>query len=92
VYWKRVAHRAASAEVLGAGRWLSISLVEVSSSRVEAETMPTYSYRCERCRETFERIETISEHEKGKPQCPECGSDKVARVPTPFTAITGKKS
>jgi putative FmdB family regulatory protein len=54
--------------------------------------MPTYAYRCEQCRETFERIETVSEHETAKPQCPKCGSDKVARVPTPFTAVTGKKS
>ena len=23
--------------------------------------MPTYAYRCEQCRETFQRIETISE-------------------------------
>jgi putative FmdB family regulatory protein len=61
-------------------------------SHPEAEAMPTYAYRCEQCEETFERIETVSEHEKAKPQCPKCGSDKVARAPTPFTAITGKKS
>jgi putative FmdB family regulatory protein len=61
-------------------------------SCVEAEAMPTYAYRCEQCRETFERIETISEHETAKPQCPNCGSDEVVSVPTPFVAITGKKS
>ena len=33
--------------------------------------MPTYVYRCEQCGETFERIETISEHEKAKPQMSE---------------------
>ena len=54
--------------------------------------MPTYAYRCEQCEETFERSEAISEHEKVKPQCPKCGGDKVARLPTPFTAVTGKKS
>jgi putative FmdB family regulatory protein len=54
--------------------------------------MPTYAYRCEQCRGTFERIETISEHETAKPQCPNCGSDEVVSVPTPFVAITGKKS
>ena len=61
-------------------------------SCVEAEAMPTYAYRCEPCGETFERIETILEHETAKPQCPECGSDEVVSVPTPFVAITGKKS
>jgi putative FmdB family regulatory protein len=54
--------------------------------------MPTYVYRCEQCGERVERIETISEHEKAKPQCPKCGSDKVVSVPTPFMATTGKKS
>jgi putative FmdB family regulatory protein len=62
------------------------------SSCVEAEAMPTYAYRCEQCRGTFERIETISEHETAKPQCPNCGSDEVVSVPTPFVAITSKKS
>jgi putative FmdB family regulatory protein len=54
--------------------------------------MPTYAYRCEQCGDTFEGIETISEPETAKPQCPKCGSDMVARIPTPFTAVTGKKS
>ena len=69
-----------------------LSPLRNNSSHVEVEAMPTYAYRCEQCRETFERIETIPEHETAKPQCPKCGSDKVARVPTPFTAVTGKKS
>ena len=77
---------------LGGSRSPSISLVRPGSSCVEAEAMPTYAYRCEQCRETFERIETISEHETAKPLCPKCGSDEVVSVPTPFVAITGKKS
>ena len=44
--------------------------------------MPTYQYRCEECRKTFERTETISEHEAAKPQCPKCGSKKVSAVPS----------
>ena len=43
--------------------------------------MPTYQYRCEKCGKRFERTETISEHEAVKPQCPTCGSKKVAFVP-----------
>ena len=39
--------------------------------------MPTYQYRCAECGKAFERTETISEHEKAKPQCPKCGSKKV---------------
>ena len=43
--------------------------------------MPTYQYRCEECEKTFERTETISEHEVAKPKCPTCGSKKVSVVP-----------
>jgi putative FmdB family regulatory protein len=63
-----------------------------SSSRSECGAMPIYAYRCEQCGETFERVEKISEHGTTKPRCLRCGSDKVVSVPTPFTAITGKKS
>ena len=54
--------------------------------------MPTYAYRCEQCGETFEQVETISEHGTIRPPCPKCGSDKIASVPTAFVAMTGKKS
>jgi putative FmdB family regulatory protein len=58
----------------------------------EATAMPTYAYRCKKCGESFEHVETISEHGTTKPSCPKCGSDKVASVPTAFVAMTGKKS
>lgn len=54
--------------------------------------MPTYVYRCAKCEETFEQIESISEHTARKPQCPKCGSQEVESVPAPFVAVTGKKS
>jgi putative FmdB family regulatory protein len=54
--------------------------------------MPTYAYRCEQCGETFDRIESISEHGTAKPACPNCGSDKIVSMPTAFVAVTGKKS
>lgn len=54
--------------------------------------MPTYVYRCAKCGETFECIETISEHGLSKVQCPKCGSDEVVSVPTVFVAMTAKKS
>lgn len=54
--------------------------------------MPTYVYRCESFGETFERIETMVEHETAKPPCPSCGGKDILRVPAPFWAITGKKS
>jgi putative FmdB family regulatory protein len=54
--------------------------------------MPTYQYRCAECERTFERTETISEHEKAKPQCPECGSREVSAVPARVYVVTTKKS
>ena len=54
--------------------------------------MPTYQYRCEECRKTFERTETISPHEAAKPQCPKCGSKKVSAVPSRVCVVTSKKS
>jgi putative FmdB family regulatory protein len=58
----------------------------------EETAMPTYSYRCEACGATFERVETITEHRTDKPRCPKCDGEKVVQVPTPFVAMTGKKS
>jgi putative FmdB family regulatory protein len=54
--------------------------------------MPTYSYRCEKCGEKFDRIETMSEHEAAKPQCPTCGGKKVSAVPGRVYVVTSKKS
>ena len=54
--------------------------------------MPTYEYRCEKCRKRFKITESISEHASAKPRCPKCGGKKLSRVPGRFFAITGKKS
>jgi putative FmdB family regulatory protein len=54
--------------------------------------MPTYEYRCQNCGETFERRERIAEHEAAKPQCPQCGSERVAQMVSAFYAKTSKKS
>ena len=47
---------------------------------------------CENCGKTFERTETISEHEALKPPCPKCGSKKVSFVPGRVYVVTTKKS
>ena len=39
--------------------------------------MPTYQYRCNECGKSFERTETITEHEAAKVRCPKCNSKKV---------------
>ena len=72
--------------------WIKSAPLETDHHQGRARPMPTYVYRCDACGETFERIETMVEHETAKPPCPHCNSKKVTRVPAPFMAITGKKS
>ena len=57
--------------------------------------MPTYQYGCENCGKTFERTETISEHEALKPPCPKCerpclrGDDQKELDPAGWGLIFG---
>jgi putative FmdB family regulatory protein len=54
--------------------------------------MPTYEYRCENCGKSFERTETINEHDKAKVKCPKCDSTKVTQIPGRVHVVTSKKS
>jgi putative FmdB family regulatory protein len=54
--------------------------------------VPTYQYRCEKCGNSFERTETLTEHEEAKAKCPKCNSKKVTQVPGRVHVVTSKKS
>ena len=54
--------------------------------------MPTYVYRCEQCKMTFEEQQTIAAHDAAHPICPKCGNAKVSGVMSVFYAKTSKKS
>jgi len=54
--------------------------------------VPTYQYRCSECGKSFERTETITEHEAAKVRCPKCNSKKVTQVPGRVHVVTSKKS
>jgi putative FmdB family regulatory protein len=54
--------------------------------------MPTYEYRCTKCRKRFGRQEPIAEHGRRRPACPKCKSRAVEQVYSPFFAKTGRKS
>jgi putative FmdB family regulatory protein len=55
--------------------------------------MPIYVYQCLDCDRTFERTESMKEHEeKKKPSCPECKGEQVEQRFRPFFAKTRKKS
>ena len=45
--------------------------------------MPIYEYRCESCQEAFQ---TLVLSGQAKPQCPSCGSKKVAKLFSTFAA------
>ena len=62
----------------------------VSAGREVA--MPTYEYQCLNCNEVFTLIMSISEYEKGKVKCPQCGKGRVKQLITEFIVQTSKKS
>ena len=54
--------------------------------------MPVYDYVCLDCHKSFEKVLTLSEHDKDKIVCPRCGSKKVEQEVVAFFAVTSKKS
>jgi putative FmdB family regulatory protein len=54
--------------------------------------MPTYVYRCEDCGHEFERVLLMSEHDRAKPQCPKCKSERVAQAVSSVFVKTSRKS
>jgi len=44
--------------------------------RKEDEWMPSYGYRCPKCKKKFTAIISIGEHDAGKVKCPKCGRTK----------------
>ncbi len=56
--------------------------------------MPTYEYRCEKCRKKFALVMRINERseKKGEVVCPKCGSKNVRQEIQSFFANTSKKS
>ncbi len=54
--------------------------------------MPSYDFRCEKCKKKFGLTMTISEYEKTKVRCPKCKSTRVRQLLTPFRVVTSRKS
>ena len=42
--------------------------------------MPLYEYECNECKKAFDKIMRISEMEKARITCPECGSKDVKKL------------
>lgn len=54
--------------------------------------MPVYDYICHACKKPFEKVLTLTEHDKDKITCPHCGSTDVEQEAACFYAVTSKKS
>jgi putative FmdB family regulatory protein len=53
--------------------------------------MPSYNYRCPKCKKKFTAILSIGEHDAGKIKCPKCGESKVQQLITAFLVRTSRK-
>ena len=54
--------------------------------------MPTYDFRCDKCKKRFSIMMTVSEHGSRKIKCPKCKSTRVKQQISSFQTITSKKS
>ncbi|RLC23334.1 MAG: zinc ribbon domain-containing protein [Deltaproteobacteria bacterium] len=54
--------------------------------------MPTYEFKCQKCRKNFSLMLTLREYETKKIRCPKCKSTRVTQQITAFETITSKKS
>ena len=55
-------------------------------------SMSSYEFQCEDCKHVFTVSMTIKERETQKVACPKCKGTNVKWFPTPFFAVTSKKS
>lgn len=54
--------------------------------------MPTYDFRCKKCKKKFSTMLSLREHEKGKVNCPKCKGKQVEQLVTHFMTKTSSKS
>jgi putative FmdB family regulatory protein len=71
------------------GTIISHRLCYLSERRL---TMPTYDFKCEKCKKKFSLSIPISEYEKTKFRCPKCKSTRVKQQITSFQINTSRKS
>jgi putative FmdB family regulatory protein len=69
-----------------------VNLTHVSGRNTLRPHMPTYEYRCTKCRKRFSQNEGIAQHGRRRPPCPYCKSRAVEQVFAPFFPKTVRKS
>ena len=66
--------------------------IRPASPEKEEVDVPTYSYKCKKCKKRFEEILSLKEYAEEKRKCPKCGSRDVEQVLDLFTPKTSRKS
>jgi putative FmdB family regulatory protein len=54
--------------------------------------VPTYSFKCRKCKRRFEEVLTFKEYDQGKRKCPKCKSGDVEQLLDLCFAKTTRKS
>ena len=54
--------------------------------------MPSYDYRCLKCKKQFSTILSIKEHDSKKAKCPKCAGKNLEQRITSFMVKTSRKS
>ena len=54
--------------------------------------MPLYEYRCEKCEKDVTVTMSISEHDKAKASCPQCGGTQMRPLVSTIFTQTSRKS
>lgn len=54
--------------------------------------MPLYEYRCEKCEKDVTVTMSISEHDKAKAACPQCGGTQMRPLVSTIFTQTSRKS
>jgi putative FmdB family regulatory protein len=54
--------------------------------------VPTYEFYCEKCKNSFSIVLSLSEYENKKYNCPTCKAKELKQQITSFQTVTSKKS
>ncbi len=54
--------------------------------------MPSYDYRCSKCRKNFTAILSVKDHDAKKVKCPKCGGKSLDQLISSFMVKTSRKS
>ena len=67
-------------------------VLEEMNTQWKEETMPSYEFLCEKCKNQYSLQLSLAEYEKKKYACPKCKSRKVKQQITTFQTKTSRKS